>query len=67
MSHQDTEQPKKNIKINPPVFFTSALIIFLIVGFAALFPQVAETHLKALQTNLFKNASWFYILLSPLF
>ncbi|HCM64074.1 MAG TPA: choline transporter [Morganella sp. (in: Bacteria)] len=62
MSHQDTEQPKKNIKINPPVFFTSALIIFLIVGFAALFPQVAETHLKALQANLFKNASWFYIL-----
>ncbi|GAA0347617.1 choline BCCT transporter BetT [Morganella psychrotolerans] len=62
MSHQDTEQPKKNIKINPPVFFTSALIIFLIVGFAALFPQVAETHLKALQTSLFKNASWFYIL-----
>ena len=62
MSHQDTEQSAKKMKINPPVFYISALVILLIVGFAALFPQTADIHLKALQTSLFKNASWFYIL-----
>ena len=51
MSHQDTEQSAKKMKINPPVFYISALVILLIVGFAALFPQTADIHLKALQTS----------------
>jgi len=49
-------------KINPPVFYTSAILIFVIVGFAALFPQQADKQLSALQSGIFANASWFYIL-----
>lgn len=45
-----------------PVFYSSAIVILLIVGFAALLPELAESHLSHLQQNLFMNASWFYIL-----
>jgi len=55
---------KKRIpnKINPPVFFISALIILSVVAIAAIFPERSETILKSLQTQIFENASWFYIL-----
>ncbi|EMI2317456.1 BCCT family transporter [Providencia stuartii] len=49
-------------KINPPVFFVSAFIIICVVAIAAIFPQRSEILLKALQAQLFENASWFYIL-----
>lgn len=49
-------------KVNPPVFFTSAFIILCVVAIAAIFPQRSEILLKALQAQLFENASWFYIL-----
>lgn len=57
--------PEKNVKrsqINAPVFYTSATLIFVLVLFAALFPDQADRQLSALQTGLFANASWFYIL-----
>lgn len=50
------------MKINPPVFYTSAILIMLVVGFSALFPELANDKLGHLQENLFTNASWFYIL-----
>ncbi len=62
MSQIDTDSKKVRSKISPPVFYSSALIILVIVGFAALMPEVAESHLSHLQQNLFNNASWFYIL-----
>lgn len=62
MSQIDTDIKKVRSKISPPVFYSSALIILIIVGFAALMPEVAESHLSHLQQNLFDNASWFYIL-----
>lgn len=49
-------------KINPPAFFISAFIILCVVAVAATFPQRSEILLKALQAQLFENASWFYIL-----
>lgn len=62
MSQTEPETPAKRSRINPPVFYTSAILIFLLVGFSALFPQVADAQFKALQQSLFTNASWFYIL-----
>ncbi|EJD6378857.1 MULTISPECIES: BCCT family transporter [Providencia] len=62
MSQIATDSKKVRSKISPPVFYSSAIIILVIVGFAALMPEVAESHLSHLQQNLFNNASWFYIL-----
>lgn len=63
MSQQNDITPQKvRMKINPPVFYTSALLILLVVGFSALFPELANDKLGHLQENLFTNASWFYIL-----
>ncbi|WP_145339866.1 choline BCCT transporter BetT [Pantoea sp. PSNIH1] len=62
MPTSETDIQKKRSHINPPVFFTSAALIFILVAFAALFPEQADTQLTALQTSLFANASWFYIL-----
>lgn len=62
MSQNDTDLKKVRSKISPPVFYTSAIVILVIVGFAALMPEIAESHLSHLQQYLFHNASWFYIL-----
>lgn len=57
-------QPQRSLqaKVNKAVFFTSALLIFLLVAFAAVFPDVADKNFKLLQQQIFTNASWFYIL-----
>jgi choline/glycine/proline betaine transport protein len=44
------------------VFYSSAILIFIIVAFAAVFPELADRQLSALQSGIFANASWFYIL-----
>lgn len=48
-------------KINPPVFFTSTILIFLLVGYAALFPDHANQQFGAVQTWINVNTSWFYV------
>lgn len=58
---QITERSPRS-KINPPVFYSSAILIFIIVAFAAVFPELADRQLSALQSGIFANASWFYIL-----
>ena len=62
MSQTEATDKKPRSQINPPVFYTSAILIFIIVAFAALFPDLADQQLSALQNGLFANASWFYIL-----
>lgn len=62
MSENDTTPKKSTSQINKAVFFTSALLIFLLVAFAAVFPDVADKNFKLLQQQIFTNASWFYIL-----
>lgn len=62
MSQTETVKKNPRSQINPPVFYTSAILIFVLVAFAALFPDQANRQLSALQTQLFANASWFYIL-----
>lgn len=62
MSENSTAAKKPVSQINKAVFFTSALLIFLLVAFAAMFPEQADSRLKVLQQQIFTNASWFYIL-----
>ncbi|ELG2062538.1 BCCT family transporter [Salmonella enterica] len=62
MSENDTVSKKSKSQLNKAVFFTSALLIFLLVSFAAVFPDVADKNFKLLQQQIFTNASWFYIL-----
>lgn len=62
MSQTAPENNVKRSQINAPVFYTSATLIFVLVLFAALFPDQADRQLSTLQTGLFANASWFYIL-----
>lgn len=62
MSQPQTMERSPRSKINPPVFYSSAILIFIIVAFAAVFPELADRQLSALQSGIFANASWFYIL-----
>ena len=54
-------QKKPTHTINPPVFFVSAVLIMLLVGYAALFPTRSEAQFSAIQNSIMTNASWFYI------
>ncbi|OTA21203.1 choline transporter [Xenorhabdus beddingii] len=62
MSQDNTGQVKTKTYINPPVFFFSAFLVIALVTFAGLKPELADRWFKALQQDLFVNASWFYIL-----
>ncbi|UIL54403.1 MULTISPECIES: choline BCCT transporter BetT [Pantoea] len=62
MSQSKITEHTQRSKINPPVFYSSAILIFIIVAFAAIFPEQADKQLSALQSGIFANASWFYIL-----
>ncbi|MDC9613297.1 choline BCCT transporter BetT [Xenorhabdus khoisanae] len=62
MSQDNTGQVKTKTSINPPVFFFSAFFVIALVTFAGLKPKLADQWFKALQQNIFVNASWFYIL-----
>ncbi|SFU42095.1 BCCT family transporter [Xenorhabdus koppenhoeferi] len=62
MSQDNTGQVKTKTSINPPVFFFSAFLVIALVTFAGLKPELADRWFKALQQDIFVNASWFYIL-----
>ncbi|CAM3326110.1 choline BCCT transporter BetT [Xenorhabdus nematophila] len=62
MSQDNTGQVKTKTSINPPVFFFSAFLVIALATFAGLKPELAERWFKALQQDIFVNASWFYIL-----
>src|SRR3546814_21082134 len=48
--------------LNPPVFFTSAIFILLIVVAMIIAPEAAGDLFSATQAWILTNASWFYIL-----
>jgi choline/glycine/proline betaine transport protein len=48
--------------INPPVFYTSGALIFALVLFAVVTPDIAGALFGSVQTWILTNASWFYIL-----
>ena len=53
---------KPKILINRPVFFTSGIFILGLVAFAAIAPNTLQTLFGHVQTWIFGNASWFYML-----
>jgi len=53
---------KPRSTLNPPVFYTSAALILLLVLYAVLFKSQAQTQFEHIQQWIFTNASWFYIL-----
>lgn len=53
---------KPRSTLNPPVFYSSALLIVLLVIYAVAFQQQAQAQFDAIQRWIFGNASWFYIL-----
>ncbi len=48
--------------INPPVFFGSAILIVLLLGYTVLYPQDASGRFTRLQSGIMGNASWFYVM-----
>ena len=58
--------PRFQHKLNPPVFYSSAALILLLVAFAVTMPMRAETLFGQLQNTLTTNASWFYVLIVAL-
>lgn len=53
---------KSNNTISPPVFYTSALLIAILVGFASIFPNTSQEFFSRGQSWIVENVSWFYIL-----
>lgn len=50
------------IRVNPPVFFTSAALILAFVLLGALFPDRARLWFAAVQTAITVDFGWFYVL-----
>ena len=48
--------------INPPVFFGSAILIVLLLGYTVLYPDDASGRFTRLQSGIMANASWFYVM-----
>ena len=65
MSQSVPSRPPRH-KLNPPVFFTSAILICLLAAYTALFPDEAGARFSHLQNSISANASWFYILVVAL-
>ena len=53
---------KRSTTISPPVFYTSAALIAILVLFASIFPGIAQRFFGDLQSWIVENVSWFYIL-----
>lgn len=49
-------------EFNPPVFYTSVLVLFAILALALIFPESFLKTVKSTQAFLTENFSWFYIL-----
>lgn len=52
----------KKTTIHPPVFFTSAALIALLVLFAIITPSTAQSVFDLTQSWILANLSWFYVL-----
>ncbi|MHA7917522.1 BCCT family transporter, partial [Alloalcanivorax xenomutans] len=62
MEPNSLEEPSAKVKINPPVFFTSVIIIVGLVLFSILFKTEAAEFFSTMKTGVQQYASWFYIL-----
>ncbi|WP_369742516.1 BCCT family transporter [Pseudidiomarina sp. PP-1MA] len=49
-------------RLNPPVFYSAAGLITLILLFSAIWPDIANQLFQTVQAAIIDNASWFYVL-----
>lgn len=57
------ETPSKpKSTLNPPVFYTSAALILVLVLYAVVFQEQAQSQFNHIQQWIITNAAWFYIL-----
>ncbi|WP_417656923.1 BCCT family transporter [Pseudidiomarina aestuarii] len=49
-------------RLNPPVFYSAAGLIFLILLFTSIFPESADSLFQTMQSTIIANGSWFYVL-----
>ncbi len=49
-------------KVNPAVFWPASLLSIIVIAMAALMPNVLNSVLDHIQTRIFHDLSWFYIL-----
>ena len=61
MSNPDDAPPRK-IRINPPVFYTSAALTALTLIFAVIAPDTTAALFTAVQAWITGKAGWFYVL-----
>ncbi len=62
MDEQDSRTGRSWYRINPPVFITSALLVLVLVAYAAIAPEQAGRMFGATQQWVVDTAGWFYIL-----
>ncbi|USE33856.1 choline BCCT transporter BetT [Endozoicomonas sp. SCSIO W0465] len=61
MSQPENPMPSGQM-INPPVFFGSAILILILVGYTVFFPEDANNRFTHLQMSIMTNVSWFYVM-----
>lgn len=57
-----SDSPKRRSKINPPVFYTAAVLILLLVSYTALNAESANLAFANLQKHIIDNLGWLYVL-----
>ncbi|MDU9022731.1 BCCT family transporter [Pseudomonas corrugata] len=58
----DQVEPPRKPTLNPPVFYTSGVILLLLVLYASVFHSHAQIVFGHVQSWIITNVSWFYIL-----
>ncbi|WP_371195638.1 BCCT family transporter [Glaciecola sp. SC05] len=51
-----------NSPLNKQVFIPASVLIFLLLGFAVFWPNLANEVFQVMQSSIVKNGSWFYVL-----
>ncbi|WP_235303071.1 BCCT family transporter [Sphingopyxis sp. MWB1] len=59
---QDSSSTGVRMRVNPPVFYSSAALILIFVLFGSLFAERAGPMLAALQRTITVDFGWFYVL-----
>lgn len=54
-------ESSEKARLNPPVFYSAAGLIFIILLFSSIFPDAAATTFDTIQSAIITNASWFYV------
>lgn len=54
-------ESSEKARLNPPVFYSAAGLIFIILLFSSVFPDAAAQTFDTIQAAIVANASWFYV------